>query len=757
LKKEIVKIVLSFLISFILFTTFAWAEEETDDSTLKKVGKEVAKVGEKVSKGATQIGKEAGKGALKVGKEVGEAGVDVSKGVGKGVKAVGEETLDIIKKGKELFFDPIIVSATRLPSVKTRLSNNPANTTIITADDINATGARTIQEALQYIEGVNIYDQVGNNVDTTFNLRGFTDNEETAVIVDGVRVNEVDLNIFNPNLLNINNIEQIEVVRGTASPMFGDSALGGVLNITTKQPSEELFSPFGMYEFGSFRYQNFNAGASGTVQDKFIFGIPGRIKYFFSGARQLYGGYRDNGDTRGTFFDGKLGYELEDETGEVMFYIKYTDQENHNPGELTLFQEEANRQQTAKPLDNRKWENLILSVNANKSFFADHIDLSLNAYRRLTDIDFTSTSVVFGQTKQFFTLSTQKGLVGQVTYNEELGPLQNQATLGVEYANGSDNDESIVRIGFGAGTVTDNSTDKDDTGFYFQDVLTIYEKLILTFGLRHDEVDYRFDNRTNVTLADFDETTARVGGVIKPCKYLDLFASFSEAFKAPGKSDLFDTTGWGGNDPTLKPEKADSYEIGVRTRWEDKISANVTWFHITTNDEILFDPNTFASANIGRTRRYGLETSVRVHPIDFFDAYFTHTFTDAKVRKTRPVFGGIVDSGRELGLVPESRFTAGVHLGPISGFNLWLDSIFVGRQHTQSAETMGGNLDPIEPYYVFNGKLSFMYKGAEIYCKVNNIFDREYFTRGIYSGGDFYLTPAPEREIIGGIRFAWGE
>ena len=69
---------------------------------------------------------------------------------------------------------------------------------------------------------------------------------------------------------------------------------------------------------------------------------------------------------------------------------------------------------------------------------------------------------------------------------------------------------------------------------------------------------------------------------------------------------------------------------------------------------------------------------------------------------------------------------------------------------------MGGNLDPIERYYVVNGKISFMYKGAEIYCKVNNILDREYFTRGIYAGGDFYVTPAPEREIIGGVRFAWG-
>jgi len=439
-----------------------------------------------------------------------------------------------------------------------------------------------------------------------------------------------------------------------------------------------------------------------------------------------------------------------------MMGIKYTDQENHNPGELTVPEYSQNRQQSVKPLDNRKWENFILSVDANKTFFDDHIEMSFNAYRRMNDIDFTST-YRSGTVEEFFTLSTQKGCVAQAAYNETLGDVDNQLVVGVEYSNAGDNNEKIVLTG-GAGS--DNSIDKDDTGFYAQDTLTLYEKLILQFGMRHDEVDFRFEDHTNAAnnaTSDFDETTFKTGIVVKPTDNIDVYANFSEAFKAPGSSELFNTTGWGGNDPNLKPEEARSYEIGTRLRMNDKLSTNVSLFRIDTDEEIQSietAPWTYVNTNIGETRRYGIETSVKLRPWEYFDTYFTHTFVDATVRKTTTY----VNSGRELGLVPRNRFTAGIHAGTYKGFDFWLNGLFVGPQNSQSAETADFEMDPIERYYVFNSKLSYRYKDMEIYLKVNNLLDRKYYTRGIYNftGSTFYVTPAPEREILGGVSIAWG-
>jgi iron complex outermembrane recepter protein len=546
----------------------------------------------------------------------------------------------------------------------------------------------------------------------------------------------------------------MELVRGSSSTLYGDSVFGGVLNITTQQPSEKLFSPFGMYEFGSYKKQNFMAGASGTAQEKFILGIPGRVKYYFSGARRLDGGYRSNSDTRGTWFDGKLGYQLEDQTGEVMFNIKYTDQENHNPGELTLAEYSEDRRQSVKPLDNRKWENLILSVNADKSFFDEHLDLRVNAYRRLNDIDFTS-SYRSGTTEQFLTDSTQKGIVAQGAYHETLGGFSNQLVGGIEYAKANDNNQKSVLIG--APSTADNNLEKDNTGLFVQNTLTAYEKIVLQFGLRHDEVDFRFTDHTNSannSSAAFDKTTIKTGVVLKPLDMIDVYGSFSQAFKAPGSSELFNTTGWGGNDPNLKPEEATSYELGTRIRWNERVSFKTSYFRIDTDEEIQSietAPWTYVNQNIGKTRRYGVETSLEVRPFDVLEAYFTHTYTDATVRKATTN----VESGRQLGLVPHNRFTAGVHVGPVKGTQVWLNALYVGSQQAQSYETLGFSTSPVESYFVLNGKASYTYKGAELYLLVNNILDRKYYNRAIYNftGTTTYVTPAPERELIAGIRF----
>ena len=82
-----------------------------------------------------------------------------------------------------------------------------------------------------------------------------------------------------------------------------------------------------------------------------------------------------------------------------------------------------------------------------------------------------------------------------MTYNEEIGGFKNQLIAGAEYSNAGDNYEKIVLAG--AGSAVDNSLDKDDTGFFVQDSLTMYEKLVLQFGLRHDEVDFRFEDHNN--------------------------------------------------------------------------------------------------------------------------------------------------------------------------------------------------------------------------------------------------------------------
>ena len=85
----------------------------------------------------------------------------------------------------------VVVSSTRLPDAPIEARTLPAKVTVITAEDIKRTGAKTVQEAIQWAAGIVFYDQVGNNFQQTIDLRGFNGQPvpSTSVFVDGQRIN----------------------------------------------------------------------------------------------------------------------------------------------------------------------------------------------------------------------------------------------------------------------------------------------------------------------------------------------------------------------------------------------------------------------------------------------------------------------------------------------------------------------------------------------------------------------------------------
>ena len=140
----------------------------------------------------------------------------------------------------ELHVKEIVVSDTRLPSVKRDIYAIPSKVTVITAKDIQESGAKTVQEALQDVTGIVLYDGVGNAFQQVIDLRGFNGLPvpSTSVFVDGVRVNEPDINRVNFDLIPLETIERIEVIPG-ASAIYGKDALGGLINIITMRGAEE--------------------------------------------------------------------------------------------------------------------------------------------------------------------------------------------------------------------------------------------------------------------------------------------------------------------------------------------------------------------------------------------------------------------------------------------------------------------------------------------------------------------------------------
>src|SRR2546427_8442275 len=210
----------------------------------------------------------------------------------------------------------VVVSGARLPDAPSDARTLPAKVTVITAEDIQRSGAKTIQEAIQWATGIIMYDQVGNAFQQTIDQRGFNGQpvSSTSVFVDGQRINEPDFNTVNFDLIPYETIERIEIIPGT-SAIYGKNAIGGVINIITKRGGDK-HQVTGETVWGSFSRQRYTINASGPI---------GKFDYYSNFSREMEQGFRDDSTARISRYYGRGGYRPTDHTDLTVSYTYVKD------------------------------------------------------------------------------------------------------------------------------------------------------------------------------------------------------------------------------------------------------------------------------------------------------------------------------------------------------------------------------------------------------------------------------------------------
>ena len=134
--------------------------------------------------------------------------------------------------------ETIIVTASR---GETPLSQVGQSVTVITADDIETKQAVDVVDLLRNVPGVTFSRNGGLGTTTSVNIRG-ADSDQTVALIDGVKINDPSSpgSGFNFGNLLTGNISRIEVVRGSQSVLWGSQAIGGVVNIITREPTKDL-------------------------------------------------------------------------------------------------------------------------------------------------------------------------------------------------------------------------------------------------------------------------------------------------------------------------------------------------------------------------------------------------------------------------------------------------------------------------------------------------------------------------------------
>lgn len=689
----------------------------------------------------------------------------------------------------------VTVLASRLPSFQKKLKDVPFNVTYKDAASLNAIKPNTFQEAVRDAEGVVLYDSVGNGADTSFALRGFSDPSTTVFLLDGVRVNEVDGNSMNFPLLRMRDVQAVQIDRGSASAVYGSNAFGGVVHITTGQPSSKPVSLFGGLEWTSFHGLRFNQGISGTLEDK-LTPVGGKWSYYFNGERDSEHGFRNNGEMRFTSFDIKTAYELPEEEGKIYFGLKHIEDAVSAPGEMTFQQFQDDPGRCNKPLDGRKFKNTIVQIGADKKFWEDRILASILASERWNDIGFVNTTGTFvpwyttdnPYTSQVNTKNQERDLTWQMRYQDAWGWLGNESMIGMEYRNGRNwsiqRDATNGTVSPQAVTRTDRTAQADNVALFWSETLKFFDRVIPYFSMRHDchwlGTQNGLDRTTDLTNRWY-KSTFSTGVTVKPVKWTDLFCNYSQGFRVPTIDQL---APYGGTQLTsLSPEQSGSYEIGSRVRAGKFAEFKESFFLVDVEDEIRYDSTAITpttpwgrNINISKTRRYGVETRLDLTPVEEVKVYFGYTFTKAFVRETDGAES--LKDGRGLGQIPENRFVQGVTVSPLSrfgeiyrGLKVGLYGTVTGRQHPTNYETAtqatlnatGGAGHFIKAYSVWDFLLSYDWRGKEIYFKVNNVFDEKYYSRAIstssfgtaiYPAGTYtFVDPGAPREFVIGCKW----
>jgi iron complex outermembrane recepter protein len=451
----------------------------------------------------------------------------------------------------------VVVTGTRFEQQIERI---PANITVIEEEDIRNSNARTIPDLLRGEESIVVRDWTGNRKQVTVDLRGFGESASSnvLVLVDGRRVNEIDLSGVDWTQIPLENIERIEILRGTGSVLYGDNAVGGVINIITKIPSQELAFTAGA-TFGSYSLNAENFSVSGG---------KGQFTGSLYGSYESTHGYRENGEYRAKDVGGKILFDATDFLT-LNFSGSYHSDDFGLPGPRNLDKLNTDRRGTQTPSD---------GGSTGDGYLNGGFDLSLAEYGQVVaDVSYRKRRTTFDLIDfaffQDFAIETYS-ITPKYIWNGAVFGHENRLIAGVDfYWADLDRKDYFGSRAFLFGLPT---FEKDSYGLYFNNDFSILQNLILSLGARSEKADYQVTERDSVTRVTTSTTTIKEREPAYAAGLTYLYDEKSSVFFRANRSFRFPNTDELNLNYDLKPQIGRHYEAGIRHFFTPLIQTNMT-------------------------------------------------------------------------------------------------------------------------------------------------------------------------------------
>ncbi len=560
--------------------------------------------------------------------------------------------------------DIVVVTGTRFP---TPLDQVGRSVSIITADEIAVRQQRYLYEALQSVPGVQLTGTGSAGSLATISLRGLP-SKQTLVVQDGVVLNNPSSfgNSFNFSNFDTADIERIEVLRGAQSTLYGSDAIGGVINIITKD-GRDGFGGSAYLEGGSFGTARGAASLYGGDQQ-----FSGRLSVSAVTTNGFSSADEANGNTEDDGFDNIT----------LSSKVRFEPVTNLNFEAVARYQDSENEFDGFSfgigPVDGDeigKTEELSLAGFATHTMLDGVLENRLSiTYLRNAQVNLTNGAPSFDAV----------GTRVAYEYQAMVKPIEQLSIIvGAEL----DDQESVVTVGFGG-----NQEIRTVSGYGLIQV-TPFPFVTINTGIRHDDTD-TFGAETTFSASSAVEIP-QTGTIFR--------GSYAEGFRAPTAGEL-------GFNPSLFAEFSDGWDVSVEQGFFDgRFKLQATYFDQKIDDLIAFDLAAFTFVNVQEFSSKGVEISTNAKIADWLSVFAAYTYVDAVNLSTTLAAGN----------QPKHRFNVELDMRPTPKLTLSA-SINVNGSEIDGAETLDSfTVVTLRAAYEINDSF-------EVFTRVGNVLDADY-------------------------------
>lgn len=586
--------------------------------------------------------------------------------------------------------DTIVVTASRTPQ---ELKNVLSDTSVIDRETLSRAGQSSLAEVLSRSHGIEYVNNGGPQTATSLFMRGANSNQ-TLVLIDGQRINNATSGTPALNAIPAESIERIEIVRGAASSLYGADAIGGVINVITRQAAEKPLAAYSNIGFGTYGTSSYNAGLSGA-SNGWTYALSGGYQqshgFDATTTRNPYSHNPDKDSYYQNNVTGSLGYEWKPEQKVA----------------VQVYQTRVNGgYDNGKPYFNdRGIQKLESYTVTSENRLADFWKSTLRVGYMVDDNESRNAPASLNPSNTENGRTTFRTRQNQYAWQNDFQLAENQKfTLAYEHldqrvAGDIANFTDFMNVTYGDFTQTRRHVNSF-TGVYLGD-----------FGRHHLQASLRNDN-----VSDFgNHATGGLAYGFDLTGNLRATLAANTGFRAPSFNDLYypDIGGYVGN-PNLKPEESRNGEIGLKYQ-DDSSELGVVYYHTRVKNLIqtqALDPSDpfggSTLANVGRATLQGFTVSG------------AHSFGDTRIRASLDLSNPKNDDTNEQ-LLRRARTVLRTSID--HRFN----QLLVGAEWYLSDERYDVGQTRLAGYGLVNLTASYdITRNFQVQVRWNNVFGKEY-------------------------------